>query len=97
MPFVEIYKTNNDGLQEIAAICELNKEFVVCKGEKIFIENLKKDGIYNYSRSPHQKIFPKDGLHFLEQLKYNFKSGYFNASEVKDDKNYKTTLTTAPK
>ena len=46
MPFVEIYKTNNDGLQEIAAICELNKEFVVCKGEKIFIENLKKDGIY---------------------------------------------------
>ncbi|KKS38209.1 MAG: hypothetical protein A3G49_04775 [Candidatus Sungbacteria bacterium RIFCSPLOWO2_12_FULL_41_11] len=83
MPFVEIYKLKNDGSQEIIATCKINRNAVECAGRFIFIENLKNGGIRDYSSPEGNKLFFKDGLLFLEQLKYNFKSGYINASEVK--------------
>jgi hypothetical protein len=84
MPKVEIYKLNNDGSQTIIATCALDGEKVVCEGEnKTFIDNLEKDGITDHSSEERKKLYPKDGLKFLEQLQYNFKSGYLNASEVK--------------
>ena len=85
MPFVEIYKLKNDGSQEIIAVCRLKGNAVQCGGQPVFIENLKSGGIRDYSSPKENKLFLKDGLLFLEQLKYNFKSGYLNASEVKYD------------
>lgn len=80
---IEIYKLNNDGSQSIICVCKLVDGRIVCEGEnKIFIENLEKDGIIDYSSKNYDKLYFKDGFKFLEQLKYNFKSGYLNASDV---------------
>lgn len=84
MQFVEFYKLKNDGSQEVIAICKMAEDVVVCEGDEALIENLAKNGILDYSQTPPQKIFPKEGPRFLEQLKYNFKSGYLNASEIKE-------------
>ncbi|MBU3978417.1 hypothetical protein KKE68_01780 [Patescibacteria group bacterium] len=83
MKFVEIYKTQNDGSQQIITVCELVDQKVVCEGDKVFVENLEREGIFDYS-TPGKKLFPKDGIGFLEGLKFTFKSGYLNASEVKE-------------
>ena len=82
MKFVEIYKLENDGSQSILATCSLADESVSCAGNKIFVENLEKEGIQDYADGSKNKLFPKDGLKFLENLKHAFKSGYLNASDV---------------
>jgi len=84
MQFVEVYKLNSDGSQRVIAVCRLVEGGAVCEGEEIFVKNLGKEGIFDYSSSKSPKIFPKDGLRFLEQLKFNFKSGYLNASDVEE-------------
>lgn len=85
MKYIEIYKLKNDGTQEIIAICSLKENKVVCQGDENFVKSLEEDGILDYSSSSSfKKLFPKDGLKFLEQLKFNFKSGYLNASDIKD-------------
>lgn len=83
MKYVEIYKLNNDGSQKIIATCSFKRNQVVCKGNKNFVKSLEKDGIINYSNPP-EKLFLKNGLEFLEQLKFNFQSGYLNASDIKE-------------
>lgn len=85
MQFVEIFKLKDDGSQEILATCRLSKDRVLCEGNEVFIKNIEQEGIVDYSQSPNQKIFFKNGIKFLEQLQYNFKSGYLNASKVKND------------
>ena len=86
MKFVEIYKLQNDGSQKIIAVCKLAEDGgVECDGEKTFVDNLKQEGIRDYSKSAGEKLFPKDGLRFLEELRFNFRSGYLNASEVKEE------------
>lgn len=84
MQFVEIFKLKDDGSQEILATCRLIKDQVSCEGNEVFIKNIEQEGIVDYSQSSNQKIFFKDGIKFLEQLQYNFKSGYLNASKVKN-------------
>ncbi len=81
---VEFYKLNNDGSQTTIATCHLNNEGVVeCEGNENLFENLKSEGIKDYiDESGESRLFFKDGLKFLEQLKYNFKSGYLNASDI---------------
>jgi len=81
--FVEIYKTKSDGTQEILAVCRLEAGIVKCEGDPIFIANLEKEGILDYTKKRGAKLFLRDGLRFLEELKHNFTSGYLNASEVK--------------
>ncbi len=84
MEYVELYKLNNDGTQNTIAVCRLNESGIVtCEGAEILIKNLERNGIKNYSATDEQKLFFKDGLRFLEQLKFNFNSGYLNASDVK--------------
>ena len=88
MKFVEIYKLQNNGEQKVIARCEMGDSGIVkCSGDEFFIKNLEKDGIFEYSDSGRleSKIFPKDGRKFLEQLSYNFKSGYLNASDIKEE------------
>ncbi|MDO8663246.1 MAG: hypothetical protein Q7K28_00175 [Candidatus Wildermuthbacteria bacterium] len=83
MKYVEFYKIQNDGSQKIIATCRLNEDGnVECEGDPIFAANLMKDGIKDYSIPEKLPLFFKDGLKFLEQLKFNFTSGYLNASEV---------------
>jgi len=84
MPFVEIYKLQNDGSQKIIATCRLVGDVVECEGDGVFIDNLSKEGIYNYSAPERSMLFFKDGMRFLEHLALNFRSGYLSASEVKE-------------
>lgn len=85
MPYVEIYKLKNDGTQEISVICRLADNIVLCEGNEALTESLNNEGIRDYSRDKPTRLYPKEGLRFLEQLKFNFKSGYLNASEIKND------------
>ena len=88
MKYVELYKLQNDGSQKIIATLYLNDGGEVeCEGDPTLAENLKREGIKGYSdadRNIPSKLFFKDGLKFLEQLKFNFTSGYLNASDVKE-------------
>ena len=86
MKYVEFYKLQNDGSQKIIAKCYLKENGLVsCEGAEIFIGNLQEHGIRDYNDPSGLKLYPKDGLRFLEQLKFNFTSGYLNASDVKED------------
>ncbi len=84
MKVVEIYKLENNGDQTILATCSLEAEVVMCEGEGIFVENLKNVGISNYTgdRGTKERLLPEDGLLFLENLKYAFRSGYLMATDV---------------
>lgn len=82
MKFVEIYKTQNDGSQKTVAVCKLENETAVCEGDEVLVKNLQEGGIYNYLENDDKKLFPKDGIKFLENLKFSFKSGYLNASDI---------------
>ncbi len=84
MKFVEIYKTRNDGSQCVVATCTLASGKVICKGDEAFVKNLESEGIFNYLETMPEKIYPEDGLMFLENLRFSFRSGYLNASEVRE-------------
>lgn len=84
MQYVEFYKLQNDGTQKIIATCRLADDGVIaCEGDEIFLGNLHDQGIKDYDNPSGSPLFFTDGLKFLEQLKFNFTSGYLNASEVK--------------
>ncbi len=84
MKYVEFYKLQADGTQKVVAVCRLGAGGVVCEGDLIFIENLEVNGIKSHKEPRDRKLFPKDGIEFLEQLEHHFTSGYLNASEVKE-------------
>lgn len=84
MPYVELYKLQNDGSQKVIATCRVEGGVVCCDGDAILVHNLTVGGIKNYDNPEGEKLFFKDGIKFLEQLKFNFTSGYLNASEIKD-------------
>lgn len=84
MKFVEIYKLQNDGTQQIVCVCKFDGEKVFCEGEGLLVQNLESEGIWDNSVAPRKKVFPKDGMVFLENLRFNFSSGYLNGSEVKE-------------
>lgn len=85
MKYVELLKLNNDGSQSIIVTCKLEDGVVICSGDSIFIENLKQNGILDHSKELKEKLYFKDGLRFLEQLQFNFKSGYLIASDIKEN------------
>lgn len=83
MSFVEIYKLENNGDQRVIAVCRLVPEGVTCEGDAVFVKNLEEGGVRDYSDSVgERKSFPSDGMKFLENLKYAFKSGYLSATDV---------------
>lgn len=86
MKFVQIYKLQNNGDQKIIAICRLTDLGVIFDGDPIFIKNLEKGGIRDYSNEDPEagKLFPKDGIRFLENLKFAFKSGYLVATDIQE-------------
>ena len=84
MKFVEICQLQNDGTQRIVATCRQEGKKIICQGDEVFVAHLLQSGIYDYAGSLKKKLFPKDGVRFLENLKFAFRSGYLNASEVKE-------------
>jgi len=85
MKSVKIYRLQNNGDEKIIVTCVLIGQGVICKGDKIFIENLEKQGIKDYAnRTSDIMLFPKDGIKFLENLKYAFKSAYLSATDVEE-------------
>lgn len=83
MLYVEIYNTQDDGAQKTIAVCSLQKNGqVLCESENDQLIKSLGEGIKDYSDLSTGPVFPKDGIHFLKQLKYNFKSGYLNASDL---------------
>ncbi len=84
MKKVEIYKLNNDGKQTVIAVCNLAGDKAICEGDENLVANLEREGVRNYTGGAPEQLYPKDGLEFLKQLKYAFKSGYLNASDVKE-------------
>lgn len=87
MPYVEFYKLQNDGSQKVAAACTLDPRGEVTCDSKALMEDFSKNGIRDFGDPKHtHRLYPKDGLRFLENLKYSFSSGYLNASEVKESR-----------
>ena len=85
MKTIEFYKLENDGSQSVLATCSLDESGIVtCEGDKNLVKSLENEGILNYAEKDQPVLFPKDGIKFLEQLRFNFKSGYLNASEIKE-------------
>ena len=86
MKYVEIYKLQNNGEQIRILKCFLSFNIVEFdKGDKQIIKNLNSNGIKNYLNKSPTILYPKDGLLFLENMRFNFNSGYLNASTVKDE------------
>ena len=46
------------------------------------IESIMNEGIYDYKEAKPDKLYPGDGIRFLENLKYNFKSNGLMATDV---------------
>ena len=85
MKFVKIYKLENNGEQKVIVTCSLTDDGVICEGDKVFIQNLEKGGISDYSNEAlGANLFPKDGIKFLENLKFAFKSGYLVATDIQE-------------
>ena len=86
MKHVNIYKLQNDGEQKVLATCRLDDGgMAVCEGERAFVENLEKEGISDYDNlKTRNKLFPKDGIRFLENLKHAFRSGYLVATDIQE-------------
>lgn len=86
MKYVNIYKLQNNGEQEVIATCRLNDEgVVVCEGNRVFIKNLEEEGIFDYDNmETKHKLSLKDGVKFLENLKHSFRSGYLVATDVQE-------------
>ncbi|MFA5358498.1 MAG: hypothetical protein WC310_01595 [Patescibacteria group bacterium] len=87
MQKVEFYKLQNDGSQATILTCFFDGQKTTFSGDESLVESLKKEGIFDYSDpgNRNKKLFPSDGSKFLEQLQYNFKSGYLNASNIMND------------
>ena len=83
MKKVIIYRLNQEAQQDILVECNLTDEGVKFDGDQQMAEMLLKNGITDYDTKTI--IFPKDGLRFLEQMKYNFHSGYLNATDIIED------------
>lgn len=83
MTYVNVYRLKSDGSEENIAVCRLQDGSVICESDNdIFIENLKQEGIIDYSSHEKRHLFFSDGRKFLEQLKFNFNSAYLLASEI---------------
>ena len=78
---VDIYQTASDGSQEKLLTYSLINEQVTSEGDDLLSKMIEDEGIKDYS-SPDCRLFPRDGIRFLENLKHNYNSGYFNATDI---------------
>lgn len=82
--FVTILHTGDDGWQQAVATCTLlDSGAVECTGsDATLVRNLIQRGISN--PNGHDRLFPDDGLLFLESLRTAFTSSYLRATEIQE-------------
>jgi hypothetical protein len=86
--FVELFELGRDAQQKKIATFKLSGDggnTVEIDGdqEHPVVEGIKGDGIFDYKNARPGKLYPHDGMSFLENLKYHFRSGYLLATDVK--------------
>lgn len=86
--FVDLFELDPQANQKKIATFKINEDnpggTVEIEGDQYHpaVENLRGEGIFDYKNATPSKLYPYDGMSFLENLKYNFRSGYLSASEV---------------
>jgi hypothetical protein len=85
--FVDLYELNQEAKPvKIATfwITEDDPSNVQMEGDERhpILRNLYFEGIFDYKNAQPRKLFPYDGMIFLENLRYYFKSAYFWATDV---------------
>ena len=85
--FVELFELDRDAQQKMIATFKLLEESGVVEIEgnhdHPVISSVKCEGIFDYKYSRPGKLYPHDGMNFLENLKYHFRSGYLFATDIK--------------
>ena len=86
--FVELFELDRNAQQKkIATLKLLEGEggAVEIEGDNNHpvVEGIQGEGIFDYKYARPGKLYPYDGMNFLENLKYHFRSGYLLATDVK--------------
>ena len=86
--FVELFELDRDANQKKIATFKLldgESDIVEVDGDHghPVVEGIKGEGIFDYKYARPGKLYPHDGMSFLENLKYHFRSGYLLATDVK--------------
>jgi len=85
--FVELFELDRDAKQKKIATFRLTEESSVVEvdgnHEHAVIKSIQWEGIFDYKYARPGKLYPYDGMNFLENLKYHFRSGYLLATDVK--------------
>ena len=85
--FVDLYELGKDAKQRKIATFQMNEDEpdkVEVDGDESHpvMENIKREGIFDYKNARPGKLYPHDGMSFMENLKYYFRSGYLLATDV---------------
>lgn len=87
MYFVDLYELDKFKHQKKVATFKFGEEtfgVVQIEGEtnNPLINSITREGIFDFKFAKPGRLYPYDGMSFLENLKYNFRSGYLSASDV---------------
>ena len=85
MKKVIIYSLKENGEQQLEVECSLINNVVEISGNDSLKDKLVNDGIKDYNSKVDSFLFPKDGIIFLKQLRYNFRTAYLSATDVIED------------
>lgn len=85
--FVDLYELDKSRHQRKVATFKFSEETfgsVQMEGEinHPLISGITREGILDFKFSRPGRLYPYDGMSFLENLKYNFRSGYVSATDV---------------
>lgn len=85
--FVDLYELDKDAKQKKIATFRMNENEpgkVEVEGDHNHpvMENIRNEGILDHKNARPGKLYPYDGMSFLENLKYCFRSGYLLATDV---------------
>ncbi len=85
--FVDLYELDKDAKQRKIATFKIQEDEpgkVEIDGDHSHpvLENINREGIFDYKNAKPGKLYLYDGMSFLENLKYYFRSGYLLATDV---------------
>ena len=85
--FVDLYELDKYKHQKKVATFKFSEETlgtVQIEGatDHPAIDNIVREGILDYKFARPGRLYPYDGMSFLENLKYCFRSGYLSATDV---------------
>jgi hypothetical protein len=87
--YVEILKTLEDGSQQVLCRFEINAEISQSKINTVGADNVREryldESRYIYGRLAKRYDIEKDGIDFLNNLKYQFSGSMIRASDVKTE------------